>query len=64
MDSMTLWFLGAYTVGTAFGWYMGYKGGVRTGAYNTVEHLIQTKCLRTRETPDGDVEILALDEDS
>ena len=62
MDSANLWFLGAYTAGTIFGLYMGYKGGIRKGAYETVEHLIQTKCLRTRETPDGNVEILSLDE--
>ena len=62
MDSANLWFLGAYTAGTIFGLYMGYKGGIRKGAYETVEHLIQTKCLRTRETPDCNVEILSLDE--
>ena len=62
MDSANLWFLGAYTAGTIFGLYMGYKGGIRKGAYETVEHLIQTKCLRTRKTSDGNVEILSLDE--
>jgi hypothetical protein len=63
MDANTLWFLGAYTAGTVFGLYMGFKGGVRKGAYTTVEHLIETNCLRTRKTSDGDVEILALDEE-
>jgi hypothetical protein len=64
MDSMTLWILGAYTVGTVFGWYWGFKSGFRIGAIRTMENLIQTKRVRTREGPDGDVEILALDEDS
>lgn len=63
MDANTLWFLGAYTAGTVFGLYMGFKGGVRQGAYTTVEHLIATNCLKTRKTSDGDVEILALDEE-
>ena len=63
MDSANLWFLGAYTAGTIFGLYMGFKGGIRKGAYDTVEHLIATKCLRTRQTSTGDVEILSLEEE-
>lgn len=63
MDSAILWFLGAYIVGTLFGLYMGYTGGVRMGAHTTVEHLMDTNCLRTRTTSDGSVEILPLDQE-
>ena len=63
MTDGTLWFLGAYAVGTGFGWYLGLNHSVRENATVVIDHLIKEGYLRTRMDSQGNTEILKLDEE-
>lgn len=58
MDDTTVWFFGAYAVGTVMGMLFGYSSGTRRGVENTVDQLVKNGFLRHRTNKDGDVEIL------
>jgi hypothetical protein len=60
---ITYWFLFAYTVGTAFGWYMGRTQGLRLGVGVTIDSLIDRGYLKSKITKDG-VVILKIEEDN
>ena len=42
------WLLFAYVVGTAGGWYMGFKGHVKDVSAAVIDSLIEQKYLKTR----------------
>ena len=42
------WLFFAYAVGTAFGWYMGFKGHVKNVSEAIIDSLIEQKYLKTR----------------
>jgi hypothetical protein len=51
------WLFFAYTVGTGFGWYMGYKSHVKSVSEAVIDSLIENKYLKTRGYGDN-MEIL------
>jgi len=51
------WLFFAYAVGTAFGWYMGFKGQVKNVSEAVIDSLIEQKYLKTRGHDDN-MEIL------
>ena len=51
------WLFFAYAVGTAFGWYMGFKGHVKNVSEAIIDRLIEQKYLKTRGYGDN-MEIL------
>ena len=51
------WLFFAYAVGTAFGWYMGFKGQVKNVSEAVIDRLIEQKYLKTRGYGDN-MEIL------
>lgn len=51
------WLLFAYAVGTAFGFYIGFKGQVRNVSEAVIDSLIEQKYLKTRGHGDN-MEIL------
>lgn len=52
------WLLLAYVVGTVFGIAVGYSFGSKTSVQRIIDALIQKEFLKTRELPDGSIEIL------
>ena len=52
------WLFGAYIVGTGFGLAVGYFSGLRASVDKMISALIQKDFLKTRELPDGSIEIL------
>ena len=63
MDDTTLWFFGAYIVGTIIGLVFGYNAGARNGVETTVDQLVKNGFLRHRKNKDGDVEILKFNQE-
>jgi len=63
MSNDLLWFMLAYTVGTGFGWYLGFSRSVKDSATLVVDKLIEDGYLRTRKDADGNLQILKLDEE-
>lgn len=57
------WLLGAYVAGTVFGLAVGYSSGLRASVDKMISALIQKDFLKTRERPDGSIEILKHYED-
>ena len=51
------WLFFAYAVGTAFGWYMGFKGQVKNVSEAVIDSLIEQKYLKTKGYGDN-MEIL------
>ena len=63
MDDNTLWFLGAYVVGTGFGWWLGFTYNLRTASETIIDHLIDNGYLKHRKNANGEIEILKYNED-
>lgn len=59
----TLWFLLAYTAGTAFGWYLGFSKNIKDVTELVIDSLIEGGYLRHRTKSDGEIEILKINED-
>ena len=57
------WLLFAYAVGTAFGWYMGFKNQVRNVSEVLIDSLIEKGYLKYRKDANGEIEILKYNED-
>ena len=51
------WLFFAYAVGTAFGWYMGFKGHVKNVSEAVIDSLIDQGFLKTKGTGES-MEIL------
>lgn len=51
-----------YIVGTLLGLWMGYSSGIKQGAQTTIDALIATNFLRYRKRPNGEIEILQVEE--
>ena len=54
------WYVGAYVVGTAMGFFFGHKYGVSLGVLNTLSILVEGGYLKTRKLPDGELDIIKL----
>jgi len=63
MDDNTLWFLGAYIVGTGFGYVVGKTSSIRDVAALTIDHLIEGGYLKYRLDKDGEIELVKLNEE-
>jgi hypothetical protein len=61
-ETMT-WIFIAYAVGTAFGFYIGYKKGAFVTAENCIDALIRQGMLKTSTGLNGEVEIHKLNEE-
>jgi len=59
----TLWFLLAYGVGTAFGYFFGFTAKATKIATITIESLMADGYLKYRELPNGDYDIVKLNEE-
>ena len=57
-----IFLLGAYTVGTIFGFYLGLKAGHKRGIMDTIDNLIEEGYLKYRGYK-ADPQILKHDED-
>lgn len=51
------WLFFAYAVGTAFGWYVGFKNSLHNAAETVIDSLIEQQYLKTRGYGDN-MEIL------
>ena len=63
MDDNMLWFLGAYIVGTGFGWVVGKTSSIKEVAGLTIDHLIEGGYLKYRRYKDGEIELVKLNEE-
>ena len=63
MDDNMLWFLGAYIVGTGFGWFLGKTSSIKEVAGLTIDHLIEGGYLKYRRDKDGEIELVKLEEE-
>jgi len=54
METTTLFFI-AYTVGTAFGIWIGFKSGLKKGADVTLDMLMVGKFLLYKKGKDGEI---------
>ena len=53
----------AYILGTAFGLYVGFSSNHKRVVEKTVDNLINQKYIKTKQLPNGEVEILRFDEE-
>ena len=66
--NVELWYLLAYTVGTATGWWMFRftRADKEELITNSCDHFMQLliagDCIRVKESEDGELEILTIDE--
>lgn len=57
------WILTAYLLGTLIGWYFGKVRDISAVTEMVVDHLVANGYLRHRTSPDGQTEILKLNEE-
>jgi len=58
-----VWIFIAYTIGTLFGLYIGSQVNTIRIVTSTIDDLINKRIIKTRQLPDGEVEILQYDEE-
>lgn len=63
MEDNTLWFLFAYAIGTAFGWYLGVAKNVKDTAGLLIDKLIEEGYVRHRKNERGEIELLKINEE-
>lgn len=58
----TIWFIIAYAVGTAFGYFLGFTSNATRIATITVDTLIKDGYIKYRMLPNGEYDILKINE--
>jgi len=59
----TWWLLAAYSVGTAFGWYLGFSKNIKDVTELVLDRLIADGYLRHRTKSNGEIEIVKINEE-
>jgi hypothetical protein len=59
-----LWLLATAVVFTVYGWYTGTKHTVEKVSEAVIDSLIEQQYLKTKRSPDGEIEVLKWNEDS
>jgi len=54
------WYVGAYVVGTVMGFWFGRNHGISLGILTAVATLIEGGYVKTRTSPDGELDLIKL----
>jgi len=54
------WYVGAYIVGTVMGFWFGRNHGISLGILTAVATLIEGGYVKTRTSPDGELDLIKL----